>query len=158
MKAPHKPSEFQWNGGMIDRMKVNNVPKFVSIVAFALGCIDILRGFTHTILLDFAATNVAGLDLSTPQAGDLLQLLATFGISNYLTGMMLILMGWKARPLALAMLGVIPVAYLIGMLALRLTSIGYSPSQATWGGIPLMMGYVLTSAIAFLAGVIRSRK
>lgn len=143
---------------MIVHMKINNIPKFVSIAAIFLGCIDIMRGLMHTVLLEFAATDIAGLDLSSSQAGDLLQIMATFGISNYLTGAMLILMGWKARPLALAMLGVIPVAYLIGMVALRLYSVSYSPSQAAWGGIPMVVGYLLLSIITFIAGMIGSKK
>jgi hypothetical protein len=150
---------FTQEGSMIVRMKTNvNIPRFVSIVAIALGSLDIVRGFIHTVLLEYAAANIAGLDLSTTQAGDLLQLMATFGISNYLTGVMLILMGWKARPLALVMLGVIPLAYLIGMVTLRVHSVGYASSQAAWGGLPMMMGYLLISTITFFAGVIRSRK
>ncbi len=143
---------------MIGRMKTNpNIPRFVSIVAIGLGSLDIIRGFIHTVLLEFAATNIAGLDLTTSQGGDLLQLMATFGISNYLTGTMLILMGWKARPLALLMLGIIPLAYLIGVVTLRIHSAGIAPSQAAWGGLPMMMGYLFISIITFIAGTIRSR-
>ncbi|GAG60641.1 unnamed protein product [marine sediment metagenome] len=40
----------------------NHIPRFVSVVAIALGCIDLMRGFMHTVLLDFAATNIAGFD------------------------------------------------------------------------------------------------
>jgi hypothetical protein len=43
--------------------------------------------------------------LSTSLAGDLLQQMGAFGISNYLIGIMLILIGWKAPPLTLTMLG-----------------------------------------------------
>ena len=60
--------------------------------------------------------------------------MGTFGISNYLTGIMLILLGWKARPLALAMLGVIPVAYAVGIVGIRINSAPYAPSQAAWAG------------------------
>ena len=52
--------------------KESHIPKFVSIAAIALGCLDIMRGFMHTVLLDFAATNIAGFDLTTSLAGDLL--------------------------------------------------------------------------------------
>jgi hypothetical protein len=139
-------------------MKTNpDIPKFVSVVAIVLGSLDIVRGFIHTVLLEFAATNIAGLDLTTSQAGDLLQLMATFGISNYLTGTMLILLAWKARPLALIMLGIIPLAYIIGAVTLRIHSVGYAPSQAAWGGLPMMTGYLLISIITFIAGTIRSR-
>ena len=98
------------------------IPNFVSVVAIALGCVDLVRGFIHTIVLEFAALNIAGFDLSTPLAGDLLQLMGAFGISNYLTGIMLILIGWRARPLALAMLGIIPAAYLVGILGIKANS------------------------------------
>jgi hypothetical protein len=129
------------------------IPKLVSVVAIALGCIDLVRGFMHTILLDYAATNIAGFDLSTSLAGDLLQLMGAFGISNYLTGVMLILVGWKARPLALTMLGIIPIAYLVGMAGIRVNSAAYAPSQAAWGGTGPMLVYLAISAITFVAGV-----
>ena len=48
-----------------------DIPKFVSVVAIALGCIDLIHGFTHSVLLNYAAIDIAGLDLSTPLAGDL---------------------------------------------------------------------------------------
>ena len=79
---------------MIVAMKTTkNLPKFVSIVAIILGSLDLIRGFMHTNLLNFAASNIAGPDLSTAQASDLLQLMGAFGISNYITGIALILVG-----------------------------------------------------------------
>jgi len=130
-----------------------DVPKFVSIAAIVLGCLDLMRGFMHPIMLDYAATNIAGFDLSTSLAGDLLQMMGTFGISNYLTGIMLILLGWKARPLALVMLGVIPVAYGIGIFAIKVNSAPYAPTQAAWGGATFMIVYLAVCGIIFIAGV-----
>ena len=130
-----------------------HIPRFVSVVAIALGCLDLVRGFMHTIVLEYAALNIAGFDLSTLLAGDLLQLMGAFGISNYLTGIMLILVGWKARPLALAMLGIIPVAYIVGMAGIRANSAAYAPSQAAWGGAGPMLVYLAISAITFVAGL-----
>ena len=49
------------------------IPKFVSVVAITLGCLDLFRGFMHTILLEYAALNIAGFDLSTSLAGDQLE-------------------------------------------------------------------------------------
>ena len=134
-----------------------NIPSFVSWVAIVLGSIDLIRGFIHTILLGHAAVNIAGLDLSTPLAGDLLQLMGAFGISNYITGAMLILLGWKARPLALAMLGVIPLAYAVGQAGIRAYAASYAPSAAAWGGVSMMLAYLAISAITFLAGIIMMR-
>jgi uncharacterized membrane protein len=107
----------------------------------------------HTILLDYAATNIAGFDLSTSLAGDLLQMMGAFGISNFLTGVMLILLGWKARPLALIMLGFIPVAYAIGMAGIKVNSAPYEPMQAAWGGTALMLVYLGVCLLTFIAGV-----
>ena len=138
--------------------KENNIPTFVSIVAIALGVLDLIRGFMHTILLEYAALNIAGLDLSSTVAADLLQLLGVFGISNYITGVMLILLGWKARPLALAMLGVIPASYLVGIVAINTNSASYAATQANWGGAPMMMVYMAACVITFIAGLIVSKR
>jgi len=134
-------------------VKETTIPKFVSVVAIVLGCLDLIRGFMHTILLEYAALNIAGLDLSTSLAGDLLQQMGAFGISNYLTGIMFILIGWKARPLALAMLGVIPAAYAIGAVGIKINSADYAPSQAAWGGAMPMLVYLIICGITFIAGV-----
>lgn len=129
------------------------VPKFVSIVAIALGCLDLVRGFMHTILLEYAALNIAGFDLSTSLAGDLLQMMGAFGISNYITGFTLIMIGWKARSLALAMLGFLPVAYFTGVVGIRINSAGYASSQADWGGAPMMLVYLSVCVVTFFAGI-----
>ena len=78
-----------------------DVPRFVIIITVLLGCYDLLRGFMHTILLHYSALHIAGLDLSTATASDQLRLLGAFGISNYETGIALIMMGLFARKLAL---------------------------------------------------------
>jgi hypothetical protein len=144
--------------GMIDSMKNSqDLPKIISLVAIILGGLDLLRGVMHTLLLQFAATNIAGLDLSTSQAVDLLRLMGSFGISNYITGITLILLGWKARHLALIMLGVIPAAYLIGGIATRLYSATYIQTQANWGGVPMMLAYLAVSSLTFLYGIWESR-
>jgi hypothetical protein len=138
--------------------KENNIPKFVSIIAIALGTLDLIRGFMHTILLEYAATNMAGLDLSSSVAIDLLRLMGSFGISNYITGLMLILLGWKARPLALTMLGAIPVAYFIGSVGIRFNSAGYTATQADWGGAPKMNVYMIVCIVTFLTGTIMAKR
>lgn len=136
----------------------NQIPKFVSIVAITLGILDLIRGFMHTILLEYAAVNIAGLDLSSSIAVDLLQLMGVFGISNYITGVMLILLGWKARPLALTMLGVIPAAYLVGMIGIQSNASSYAASQGDWGGAPMMMGYMVVCIITFIAGTVVKKR
>lgn len=132
----------------------SHVPKFVSIVAIALGSLDLIRGFMHTILLEFAAGNIAGLDLSSSVAIDLLRLMGTFGISNYITGAMLIFLGWKARPLALTMLGLIPIAYFVGSVGIKFNTSTYVATQGNWGGLPMMMVYMVVCIVTFATGTI----
>jgi hypothetical protein len=136
----------------------NTIPKFVSIIAIALGCLDLVRGFMHTILLEYAATNIAGLDLSSSVAIDLLRLMGSFGISNYITGLMLILLGWKARTLALMMLGAIPAAYFIGTAGIKFNTAAYTATQGDWGGLPMMMAYMIVCIVTFLAGTILAKR
>ena len=130
-----------------------HIPVFVPVVAFLLGGCDLLRGFMHTINLEYSAHYIAGLDLTTPQAIDLLRLLDAFGISNYITGIMLILLALKARSLALIMLAVIPAAYGIGIICLRYVIPNYSTSQAPFNGMPMMLVYLSICTFTFFAGL-----
>ena len=134
-----------------------NLPTIISTAAIALGSLDLIRGLMHTFLIRFAATKIAGLDLSTSQAGDLLVLMGSFGISNYVSGIALILMGWKSRELAWIMLAAIPAAYLVGGLAIRFYSADYAISQSAWGGRPMMMGYMVICMLIFLYGLGKKR-
>ncbi len=129
------------------------VPLFVSVVTFLLGCYDILRGVMHTLKLEYSALHIAKLNLATPQAADLLRLLGAFGVSNFITGVMLILMAFKARGLGLTMLLVIPLAYAIGALEIHGTAAHYAPTQAAWGGFTPLMVYLGICVITFLAGI-----
>jgi len=66
-----------------------SIPIFVSVVTIILGCYDLLRGFMHTIVLDYSAKNIAVLDLSTSTASEQPRLLGAFGLSNFATGAVL---------------------------------------------------------------------
>ncbi|MCJ7701291.1 MAG: hypothetical protein MUO62_06885 [Anaerolineales bacterium] len=57
-----------------------------------------------------------------------------FGLLISLTGLMLTLIGWKARPQVLAMLRVVLAAYTIGPAGIKINSAAYAPSQVNWGG------------------------
>lgn len=134
--------------------KTQPVPSFVWTVLIILGVIDLIRGFMHTVLLEYAALNVAGLDLTTSTAADQLRLLGVFGISNWITGILFILIGFKAKHLALHVMGLIPITYGFSILAIRFNSSGYSETTADWGGLLLMIPYLAVCAITWLAGVI----
>ena len=145
---------------MSDHPMNRPIPKFISIMAVFLGCIDLLRGFMHTVILPYSATHIACLDLSGPTAPDLLRLLGLFGISNYITGATLILTGLYARPIALVLLGLIPAFYGLGILTIHAAMNPYPPSTAQWGGRPFMMINLSLYVLTFLAGifVVRHRK
>jgi hypothetical protein len=126
-------------------------PKFAWIVLTILGCVDIFRGIMHTVLLEYAATNIAGLDLSV--AGqDQMFLLGVFGISNYLTGIMFILIGLKARNLVPIMLLVTPVVYLLSSRIILLTA----QPQSAFAGQSFMLVYIVVCLVTFISIFIHS--
>ncbi|MDF1678559.1 MAG: hypothetical protein P1U32_07705 [Legionellaceae bacterium] len=134
--------------------KDTNVPLFVSLVSLLIGCYDLLRGFMHTFNLEYSALYIAKLNLATPQASDLLRLLGVFGVSNFITGAMLILVAFAARGLALIMLLIVPLAYAVGMITIRYNATDYAPSHAAWGGMTPMMVYLTICIVTFVAGLI----
>ena len=129
------------------------VPRFVWIILIFLGCIDLVRGFMHTVMLEYAALNIAGLDLSTTTATEQLRLLGTFGISNWVTGALFILIGLKAKHISIHVMGLIPLAYGLSMLAIRLNLSNYARSQAEWGGMNMLVSYLILAVITFIAGI-----
>ncbi len=120
-----------------------------------LGCIDLIRGFIHTFLLEFAALNIFVIDMSGGVNNQMF-LLGIFGISNYLTGIIFILIGLKARHLVPIMLPAIPIIYLGGTAVISRTA---SPT-AQLGGGPYMLIYFalcIAASIAILVINIKNR-
>ena len=125
------------------------IPKFAWIITIGLGCIDLTRGFIHTFMLEFAANNIFVIDLSGGVENQMF-LLGNFGISNYLTGIMLILIGLKARELIPIILPAIPATYLVGSFVIsRIVS-----TNAQLGGSPYMLVYFSVCIITFVAIII----
>lgn len=121
-------------------------PKFAWVIMTLLGCLDLVRGIMHMVFLEYAAENIMGLDLAVARDDQLL-LLGTFGISNYLTGMILILIAMKARNIVQYVFLVIPVSYLWGaFLISRVAS-----SSARLGGLPMMQVYIAVCIVTFIA-------
>jgi len=120
-------------------------------MAVILGSLDLVRGFMHTVILPYSATHIACLDLSGPTASDLLRLLGLFGISNFITGATLILTGIYARPVALALLGLIPLCYGFGLITIHQAMDPYPASTAQWGGRPWMMVILSIYLLTFFA-------
>jgi len=116
---------------------VDSTSRIAAMVLFGLGCMDLFRGLAHTFMIHWANDTFAHLDLSV-NGGDQLMLLGAFGISNWLTGMLFILIALKAKPLASATLSIILIAYGVGVLGLKFA--GVSP-QADFYGRFIMFGY-----------------
>jgi len=138
-------------------MDINDIkcPKFAWISIIGLGFFDLIRGFIHTFLLEFAALNIFVIDLSGGVDNQMF-LLGIFGISNYLTGIMFILIGLKARHLVPIMLPVIPIIYFGGAALISRT---VTPT-AQLGGGPYMLVYFavcIAASIAILVIKIKNR-
>ncbi len=123
-----------------------NPGRIAAMVLFALGCMDLFRGLAHTFMIHWANDTFAHMDLSV-NGNDQLMLMGAFGISNWLTGMLFILIALKARSLASAALVIILVAYAVGWLGMQYA--GVSPESDFYGRF-IMMGYF---AVCF-AGIV----
>lgn len=107
-------------------------------VLFVLGVLDLIRGIMHTFLLRWAGVHVAGFDpVSTPS--DQFFMLGAFGISNFLTGFLFLLISRKARELSPYVLALIPATYLLGMIGIGVAGV---QAQAVFGGKYFMMVYL----------------
>lgn len=94
-----------------------------SWVLIAAGLMDLIRGFTHTFNIQHAAANIAQVDMTSAMIGDFLMVMSAFGISNYLSGIFAILVGFKAKQLAPLFIALIPAAYALGVASIRLNGI-----------------------------------
>ncbi|MEO0339985.1 MAG: hypothetical protein AAF242_12320 [Bacteroidota bacterium] len=89
--------------------------KISTIVLLLAGLMDIRRGIAHTYNIRYSAEHLAGIELTS----DSLVLMSAFGISNFLTGSIFLLIFWKAKYLAPYILVLIPLSYLIGGLGMQ---------------------------------------
>ena len=91
-----------------------DIYKVPSRVLFALGIYDLIRGFMHTFVLRWSGTNIAGFNADTTPI-DQYFMLGTFGISNFLTGFIYLLISRRSPELSPYVLALIPGAYLLGL-------------------------------------------
>lgn len=132
-------------------------PGFVSVVAFALGCLDIARGVSHTVLSGYAAPDIAGLDLSGPTGRDQLVLMTAFGAANFLSATALIYLALKDRAGALLFLAVIPFAYLAAWVGLTLNGADLV-GQGVFPGRYMMAGYIAVCLLTVISAVLVMRR
>ena len=117
-----------------------------SFFLFALGLVDLVRGAAHTFFIHWANDTFAHLDLSV-NGQDQLVLLSAFGISNWLTGFLFILIALKARAMSDAALLLILVAYGLGWLGMQYA--GVSPN-ADFNGRYVMFVYFGVCALGLI--------
>jgi hypothetical protein len=120
-------------------MNRSNLQKYAlpSRVLFGLGLYDLLRGFMHTFMLLWSGINVAGFDAETTPVNQFF-MLGTFGISNFLTGFIFLLISRRSPELSPFVLGIIPGAYLLGLIGIWSNDIH---GTSTYAGQYLMYVY-----------------
>lgn len=117
-----------------------NALKVCCGVAFILGFIDIIRGIVHTFLIHQIAVPASGIE---PHP-DALVLMSAFGISNVLTGFLLILIALKAKKLVPYTLIIIPVSYVIGSVGMNISDV---VMQSEFRGQYMMRVYLLVCVV-----------
>lgn len=126
--------------------KPQNTGRIASAFLLVLGCMDLFRGLAHTFMIHWANDTFAHLDLSV-NGNDQLVLLSAFGISNWLTGMLFILIAFKAKALASTALVMILIAYALGWLGMQYA--GVYPESDFYGRF-IMMGYFGVCALGIV--------
>jgi hypothetical protein len=124
-----------------------------STVLFIVGLVDVLRGFMHTFILTWSATNFAKLDLING-SGEQVFLLGVFGISNFLTGFIYLLISKKAKELSPYVLMIIPLTYILGLIGIWS---GGVRGEAAYEGKYFMFAYFAVCIITFISFLIQKK-
>jgi hypothetical protein len=95
------------------------VLKISSIVLLLVAAVDILRGFLHTFSIRYAMLHGARIEPDS----DSLTLMGAFGISNFLTGFLYLLIIWKAKKIVPYVLLIIPLSYFLGGMGVRYSNV-----------------------------------
>ena len=133
---------------MTDNSRPITVARTVLIV---LGIVDLVRGVMHTFVLGWAAENIARIAAHP----DALMLLGVFGNSNLLTGALYLLVAFTAREIAGYILGIIPVAYFVGIVGIRLNGVSM---QSEFNGKYMMLVYFLVCIATFVYFMVARRR
>lgn len=133
--------------------KMKDIFWLPSIVLFFIGLLDLLRGVMHTFLLTWSAANFAKFDMATTPM-DQVYMLGVFGISNFVTGFIYLLISRKARELSPYVLIIIPFAYLLGLIGIMS---GGVRGQAAYTGQYFMFVYFAICIITFIVFLVQKR-
>lgn len=135
---------------LVEKSAGDSAARRVQIAAYvliAIGVVDLIRGFMHTFNIRYAAANIAQVDLGAAMAGDFLVVMSAFGISNYVTGMLAILIAFKAKKLAPLVLAIIPTAYVLGIIGMQMAEVERS---AAFNGRYMIFVYLALCALTAL--------
>ena len=120
--------------------------KINTIVLTVIAIVDIIRGYMHTFNINYASANIAKID---PHP-DAMYLLGVFGMSNFLTAFIYLIIVWKAKHITPYILLIIPLGYLVGIIGLKIQDV---QMQSDFNGQYMMFGYfticLLTSLLYF---------
>lgn len=119
--------------------------KIATFMLSGIALMDILRGYMHTFNIWWASAHIAHMT----QTADTLMLMNIFGITNFLTGSLYLLIIWKAKELSPYVLVLVPTSYLIGIISGRTTGV-FQLQTAQWNGKYMMYVYL---ALTFLSGL-----
>ncbi len=100
--------------------------------------VDIIRGFMHTFNIWWASENIAQMS----QTADTMFLMNAFGISNWLTGFIYVIVIKKAKDIVPYILLLIPGAYILGIISNHLTGVSAMQSATEWNGQYVMYVYL----------------
>lgn len=100
-------------------MTTSKLLSFNIIVLGLFGIIDLIRGLMHTFFNTFAGTNIAQI-VGQPDA---FFLLGAFGISNFVTGFIFLVIYKKAPELAPYILLTVALGYALGVIGLQIDGV-----------------------------------
>jgi hypothetical protein len=123
--------------------KKQSALRVTSVVLFALGILDIVRGIMHTFNINWAAATFARID---PHP-DALILMGSFGISNFLTGFIYLYAARKMKEHTPILRLMIPSAYILGAIGLKASGV---VMQSAYNGKYMMIGYLAICAAAYI--------
>ena len=132
----------------------STIYKIPSRVLFGLGIYDLVRGFMHTFLLKLSGINIAGFNPETT-AMDQFFMLGTFGISNFLTGLIYLLISRRSPELSPYILALIPTAYLLGLIGIWSSGIH---GTSAYGGQYLLYIYFAICVATLIHFALSKRK
>lgn len=131
--------------------ETRDIFQFPAAVLFILGIVDLVRGFMHTFVLRWSALHIAGFDPTTTPP-DQFFLLGVFGISNFLTGVVFVLISRRAREISPYVLLSIPATYLLGLIGISVAGVHM---QAAFGGKYFMIAYLAVCVVTVVVFLIQ---